>query len=74
MPEVDGFEVVSGLKADPRTADVPILILTGHELTEDQKTRLNGQILGVVTKGESARDGLRAWLARAVRVAPSESA
>ena len=74
MPEVDGFEVVSGLKADPRTSDVPILILTGHELTDAEKSRLNGKILGVVAKGDSARDGLRAWLSRAIRVAPSDAA
>ena len=74
MPEVDGFEVVSGLKADPRTSDVPILILTGHELTDSEKSRLNGKILGVVAKGDSARDGLRAWLSRTIKVAPSDAA
>jgi CheY-like chemotaxis protein len=74
MPDVDGFEVVTGLRADPRTTDVPILILTGHELTDAEKSRLNGKILGVVAKGDSARDGLRAWLRRTIRAAPSDAA
>ena len=78
MPDLDGFGVVAELKADPRTREVPILILTGHELTGPEKARLNGKILGVLTKGESAKEGLLAWLAQATdgrrgHVAPSES-
>jgi signal transduction histidine kinase/CheY-like chemotaxis protein len=78
MPDLDGFGVVAELKADPRTREVPILILTGHELTGPEKARLNGKILGVLTKGESAKEGLRAWLAQATdgrrrgHVGPSE--
>jgi CheY-like chemotaxis protein/anti-sigma regulatory factor (Ser/Thr protein kinase) len=64
MPDLDGFGVVAELRADPRTHDLPILVLTHHELTTAEKTRLNGEILGVVAKGESGQAGLRAWLAR----------
>jgi CheY-like chemotaxis protein len=64
MPDLDGFGVVAELRADPRTRDVPILVLTNHDLTGAEKTRLNGQILGVVAKGESGQRGLRDWLAR----------
>lgn len=64
MPEVDGFDVVTALKLDPSTREVPILILTAHTLTAPEKIRLNGQILGIVAKGEDAADGLHRWLAR----------
>jgi signal transduction histidine kinase/CheY-like chemotaxis protein len=64
MPDLDGFGVVAELRADPRTHDLPILVLTHHELTGPEKTRLNGQILGIVAKGESGKSGLRDWLAR----------
>jgi signal transduction histidine kinase/CheY-like chemotaxis protein len=64
MPDIDGFEVVAELKADARTAPIPILICTGHDLTTAEKARLHGQILGIVSKGPSARDGLRGWLAQ----------
>jgi CheY-like chemotaxis protein len=63
MPEMDGFEVIAALKADPRTASVPILVCTARDLSEADKERLNGKIVGTVTKGIDARDGLRRWLA-----------
>jgi signal transduction histidine kinase/DNA-binding response OmpR family regulator len=66
MPDVDGFEVVVALKRDPRTAPVPILVCTAHDLTEADKGRLNGKILGIVSKGADAMDGLRSWLGVAV--------
>ena len=62
MPDIDGFGVVARLKADARTAPIPILICTAHELSSAEKSRLHGQILGIVSKGPSARDGLRGWL------------
>ena len=64
MPDLDGFEVVAALKADPATRDVPILILTAHPLSDAEKARLNGQILGIVDKDEDGAAGLRRWLAR----------
>jgi signal transduction histidine kinase/CheY-like chemotaxis protein len=64
MPEVDGFDVVTALKSDPSTRETPILVLTAHTLTDADKVRLNGQILGIVDKGEDAAAGLRRWLGR----------
>jgi signal transduction histidine kinase/DNA-binding response OmpR family regulator len=63
MPEMDGFEVIAALKADPRTSSVPILVCTARDLSEADKARLKGQVVGTVTKGVDARDGLRSWLA-----------
>jgi len=67
MPDLDGFGVVAGLKADEGTRDTPILVLTGQDLTDEDKARLNGDILGVLRKGEAAEAGLREWLARVLR-------
>lgn len=65
MPDLDGFGVVGELKSDPATADIPIIILTGHDLSAADKRRLNGKVLGIVSKGPGAQTGLRAWLVRA---------
>ena len=69
MPDVDGFEVIARLKANPETAPVPIVVCTAHDLSEADKARLSGNILGIVSKGSDAREGLRRWLEQ---VAPVE--
>jgi signal transduction histidine kinase/CheY-like chemotaxis protein len=62
MPEMDGFELARRLKADERTAAIPILLCTAHDLSASDKERLNGQIIGIASKGTAAREGLLRWL------------
>jgi CheY-like chemotaxis protein len=71
MPDLDGFGVVAELAASPWTRHLPVLILTAHEITESEKTRLNGNILGIVAKGENGKAGLHDWLIRALPPRPS---
>ena len=52
MPGVDGFTVVERLRADPATAAIPIVILTAKAMTDEDKTRLNGQISYLAEKGQ----------------------
>lgn len=51
MPEVNGFEVVRALRADPRTRDVPVLVVTAMELTQADKEQLLNSVQAIVTKG-----------------------
>jgi len=37
IPKIDGWEVTRRLKADPATADIPIVALTAHALASDRK-------------------------------------
>ncbi len=71
MPEVDGFDVIAALKRERRTAAVPIVVCTAHDLTIEQKARLNGQILGIVAKGQDARLGLLDWLSQSAPNRPN---
>lgn len=43
MPGTDGFQLACKLKADPRTATIPVLLLTarGHLLTDQQLAQTN---------------------------------
>jgi signal transduction histidine kinase/CheY-like chemotaxis protein len=64
MPEMDGFAVIKAMRDDPRTSDIPIVVCTAHDISDADRERLRGQILGVVHKGTDARNGLRDWLGR----------
>ena len=52
MPEINGFEVVEALKADPSTAHIPIVVVTAKEPTPDDRQRLNGHIREIVGKSD----------------------
>jgi CheY-like chemotaxis protein len=52
MPDVDGFEVVSALRKDSATAQIPILIYTAKNVTAADRERLQGSIQSIIRKGE----------------------
>lgn len=35
MPEMDGFDVAANLRADPRTADIPLIFLSARSFEND---------------------------------------
>ena len=55
MPEMDGFAMVEALRADPRTATIPIIVLTSKTMTADEKAMLNGRISHLARKGDFNR-------------------
>jgi PAS domain S-box-containing protein len=50
MPDVDGFDVVAALNADPATACIPVVILTASTVTAEERSRLNGFVATVMGK------------------------
>lgn len=58
MPEQDGFAILDELKADPRTAPIPVIVVTAKELTPEEKNRLSGQIHALMQKGQFMSDEL----------------
>jgi len=50
MPDMDGFEVLEQLKADPDTNDIPVIIVTGKGLEEDESRGLNAGAVDYITK------------------------
>ena len=60
MPDIDGFAVVERLRADPATADIPIVVLTAKDMTAEDQSALNGQISHLARKGEFDRAELLA--------------
>ncbi|MCC6129018.1 MAG: hybrid sensor histidine kinase/response regulator [Acidobacteria bacterium] len=45
MPGMDGYEVCHRLKADPKTADIPVVFVTGMSQTQDEE---KGLALGAI--------------------------
>jgi len=61
MPEVTGFDVVQALRDHPKARDIPILVFTAKEITEDDQRRLS-RVQALVSK--SSRDDLMRALER----------
>ena len=78
MPGMDGFEVARRLKADPRTAAIPIIFMTGLTETEHLVAALEAGGVDYVTKPVKAREvmarmGVHLGGARRARHAASQA-
>jgi threonine synthase len=51
MPGLDGYGLVEELKLDPRTRDIPVVIVSAKDITQEERQRLNGHIEAVYQKG-----------------------
>ena len=51
MPGIDGFGLVEELKLDPRTRDIPVVVVSAKDITPDERKRLDGHIQAVYQKG-----------------------
>jgi threonine synthase len=51
MPGMDGFSLVEELKLDPRTRDIPVVVVSAKDITVEERKRLNGHIEAVYQKG-----------------------
>jgi signal transduction histidine kinase/DNA-binding response OmpR family regulator/putative methionine-R-sulfoxide reductase with GAF domain len=67
MPEMDGFEFVARLRSRPEWREIPVIVVTGKDLTADERRRLNGAVERVIRKDSLDRDALLAQLAQLLR-------
>ena len=51
MPGIEGFGLVEELKLDPRTKDIPVVVVSAKDITPHERRRLNGHIEAVYQKG-----------------------
>jgi CheY-like chemotaxis protein len=58
MDGMDGFEVALRLRSQAKTANIPIVVLTAADLTEEEHRRLHGKITAYVRKGEEEHRSL----------------
>jgi len=51
MPGIDGFGLVEELKLDPRTKEIPVVVVSAKDITAEERSRLNGNIEALYQKG-----------------------
>ncbi|MBI3173221.1 MAG: threonine synthase [Chloroflexi bacterium] len=51
MPGIDGFGLVEELKLDPRTKDIPVVVVSAKDISAEERKRLNGHIEALYQKG-----------------------
>jgi threonine synthase len=50
MPGIDGFGLVEELRLDPRTRNIPIVVVSAKDITPEERKRLNGHIEALYQK------------------------
>jgi CheY-like chemotaxis protein len=56
MPEVNGFDVVAALHENHDTARIPILVVTAKQITQEDRTKLNGYVMAIMEKVDFDRN------------------
>jgi signal transduction histidine kinase/CheY-like chemotaxis protein len=56
MPGMNGFEVLTILKADHRTKDIPVIIVTSKTLEDEERKELEMSALGILSKHASSTE------------------
>jgi CheY-like chemotaxis protein len=58
MPEMDGFEVIQRVKANPRWRDIPIIVVTAKDLSDSECGFLCRSVDRIMQKAGLARETL----------------
>jgi CheY-like chemotaxis protein len=67
MPEMNGFEFVEAMQKDPDLRKVPIVVLTGKDLSSAERSRLNGYVDTILAKGDQGLQGVIRDIRRVLR-------
>ena len=64
MPKMDGFEFLDELRGRPDWQDIPVVIITAKDLTEEDRNQLNGGVERIIQKSD--RDEMLRQLSREI--------
>ena len=56
MPEMDGFDFLTERRRKPEWSNVPVVIVTGADLSAEDRRRINGGVAKVISKSSLAQD------------------
>ena len=74
LPDLSGAALLARLRADAATRAAAALMLTAHELSGDERARLETEGVALVDKNTFSRDRLLGELARLRRAGQSQAA
>jgi CheY-like chemotaxis protein len=69
MPEMDGFSVLDAIKKHAEWQNIPVVILTGKELTGKERELLEGRVDNVIAKGSLSANDLASVVRNTLREA-----
>jgi GAF domain-containing protein/DNA-binding response OmpR family regulator len=64
MPKMDGFEFLDELRSRPDWRDIPVVVITAKDLTDEDRNRLNGGVERIIQKSD--RDEMLRQLSREI--------
>jgi signal transduction histidine kinase/DNA-binding response OmpR family regulator len=64
MPKMDGFEFLDELRGRSDRQDIPVVVITAKDLTDEDRNRLNGGVERIIQKGD--RDEMLHQLSREI--------
>jgi CheY-like chemotaxis protein len=70
MPEMNGFELLEVMRADDHLRDLPVVVVTSRDLSEEERQRLRGGAERILRKGSHPREELVAEIRRLLERTP----
>jgi CheY-like chemotaxis protein len=64
MPKMDGFEFLDVLRGRPDWQDIPVVVITAKDITDEDRNRLNGDVERIIQKSD--RDEMLRQLSREI--------
>jgi CheY-like chemotaxis protein len=68
MPQMIAFDVLDGLKSDPATRRIPVIVNTSKDLSSDERQRLARETAAVFSKQTLSRDVVIARIREALQM------
>ncbi len=66
MPELNGFEILENMQADKRLRDIPVIVISGLDISDDQKIQLKEFGQRILKKGSFSETELLTSIQRAL--------